>query len=263
MRYVGSYMIFLIVALAVSCSETPVVSERTTPDSPSLDRDSPGVAVYHWTLPCTDCDNLDFDQVLLSGTLRVNRTNEYPPRVYTASITPTELEAVLALLRDARLATYLESGCGDPQPNNGGINLLVKTGQLAGEQPALCADVGKEIAQLLADLHQTYFPDVERVWVAGEPIQCLSNVWEQDWIEKHGGDASLYPTDIAEQNKIIDAFFTQQGADVSSIARRQLDGAVCLACSCPAGYTLYLEIPEDAVELMSQYGFRLEAPPAE
>ena len=34
-----------------------------------------------------------------------------------------------------------------------------------------------------------------REWVAIEPTQCLSNAWEVDWLEQHGGDYAAYPKD--------------------------------------------------------------------
>ena len=34
-----------------------------------------------------------------------------------------------------------------------------------------------------------------QTWVAIEPIQCLGNPWEQDWLDNNNGEYDAYPKD--------------------------------------------------------------------
>ena len=105
------------------------------------------------------------------------------------------------------------------------------------------------------------------VWVQTDPVQCLENPWEQWWMIQHPEEE--YPKGLprsiesAEQAIIIE-FFSKTGViigDVLSIPYPE-DAAICDACTCPDGYTLYLQIPEDKVDFMSrQFNFQLADAP--
>ena len=107
----------------------------------------------------------------------------------------------------------------------------------------------------------------EDVWVATAPIQCLGNPWERDWLDAHGGDYAGYPKDPhtpglePEEIEIIRDFYKRQGVVVSDVTSTRWDHAVCLACSCPEGYTLYLLVRPEDVETMIAFGYRKEEPP--
>jgi hypothetical protein len=103
-------------------------------------------------------------------------------------------------------------------------------------------------------------------WVACEPIQCLGNPWEQDWLERHGWDYGAYPKDPAtvglepEEIAIIKDYYRRLGVMVHEVESRMKYDQVCAACSCPEGHTLYLMVPQRDVELTLSWGYRLEAP---
>lgn len=108
--------------------------------------------------------------------------------------------------------------------------------------------------------------DPAGVWMAIEPIQCLGNPWERDWLESHGGDYSAYPKDPTtpglepEEFTIIQEFYDRAGVTVIDAETKQKYDAVCLACSCPEGHTLYLLVSPEGVQTMIGFGYRLEAP---
>lgn len=103
-------------------------------------------------------------------------------------------------------------------------------------------------------------PVNDRVWVAIEPIQCLGNSWERDWLERNDGDYAGYPQDLASQFRIIKAYFEEQGVSVHAMTSRTKYKRVCLACFCPRGDTLYIQVDAGDVEAMEREGFRREAP---
>jgi hypothetical protein len=103
-------------------------------------------------------------------------------------------------------------------------------------------------------------------WVATDPIQCLGNPWEQDWLESHNGDTASYPGDPLTpeldpaEMEIITDYFESQGVKIIGGETAGMDDNVCLSCACPLGYTLFLLVPGDDVQAMLDLGFRLETP---
>jgi len=93
------------------------------------------------------------------------------------------------------------------------------------------------------------------------PIQCLGNVWEQDWLASHDNDYGAYPRDLSkpgleeEEKLIIRSYYQRQGVFINEFATTEWDGAVCLACSCPQGYTMFVLVAEVHEETMSDLGF--------
>ena len=103
-------------------------------------------------------------------------------------------------------------------------------------------------------------------WVAIEPRQCLTNSWEQDWLDRHGND-ERYPSDptwprrfTPEEIAIIQDYYSRQGVVVFQATARQSSDVVCLACSCGEGHTLYLLVRDEDVETMVGFGYRVEMP---
>ncbi len=102
-------------------------------------------------------------------------------------------------------------------------------------------------------------PD-QRAWVANEPIQCLGNPWEQDWLERHANDYSAYPMDQAAQNTILTEYYSRQGVRIYTIVSIPKYQGTCDACGCPRGDMLYLLVGRDDTREMIQLGYRLEEP---
>lgn len=97
-------------------------------------------------------------------------------------------------------------------------------------------------------------------WVAIDPIQCLGNPWEQDWLEKHDWDYTSYPWDADRQLAIIEDYYRRMGIGIYESRRYRTAVLVCCACSCANGYTVYLDVCSEDVPLLLTMGFRLEHP---
>jgi hypothetical protein len=110
------------------------------------------------------------------------------------------------------------------------------------------------------------FPNSDLVWVAIEPIQCMGNPWEQDWLESHNQDYSSYPKSFTDSElepeifKIIKYYYYRHGVNIFAGETAHKYDAVCAACSCPAGYTLYLLVEAENVQKMIGFGYRKEIP---
>lgn len=91
----------------------------------------------------------------------------------------------------------------------------------------------------------------ERIWVATLPAQCLSNVWQQEWI--NAGEE--YSPEREEE--VLRAFFRKRGVNFFEYREEWVMEAVCAACSCPAGYVARLLIHVKDLALFERYGFVL------
>lgn len=106
------------------------------------------------------------------------------------------------------------------------------------------------------------------VWMETDPIQCLGNPWEEDWLSKEGREYGDYPkgnpriVEKQEMEIIID-FFKRKGVSVYEVNSKSYpeEMAVCDACTCPAGYTLYLRVPESQAEKLEGFKFTRSSNP--
>ncbi len=103
-------------------------------------------------------------------------------------------------------------------------------------------------------------PGENKTWVATNPIQCLGNPWERAWLDEHDDDYDSYPRDRGEQYTIIREYYGDMDVQIFSIITLQTYDIVCCACSCAAGYTLYLLVHENDVPAMLELGYRVSAP---
>ena len=104
------------------------------------------------------------------------------------------------------------------------------------------------------------------IWVSTWPIQCLGNPWEQDWIDSHGGDPADYPADPntagldPEEIEIIKDYYQAQDITILDVKDADAGVEVCTACSCPAGYILYLKVYAADVGRMEELGYKRDMP---
>jgi hypothetical protein len=103
-------------------------------------------------------------------------------------------------------------------------------------------------------------PDAE-IWMAIDPIQCMRNPWEQDWLAVHGGDPTGYPTDLADQVPIIRDYYEGQGIEILDIKAAVTYTDVCYTCDCPDGYTVWMKVETRDANALTDMGFRVEDPP--
>lgn len=102
------------------------------------------------------------------------------------------------------------------------------------------------------------------VWMETDPIQCLGNPWEMDWLENNPSAGGNYPKGkprIIEnvESGIILAFFSGKGAVITDIKSEAYpkNTMVCDACTCTDGYTLYLYVNEENAPILKRFNFSL------
>ena len=94
------------------------------------------------------------------------------------------------------------------------------------------------------------------VWVTIDPIQCLGNPWEQDWLRTH--KYHQYPRDERTRLRIFREYYEPQGITLYEVKASVWAEAVWAACSCPTGQRLHCRIDEDDLELMLALGITRE-----
>ena len=92
-----------------------------------------------------------------------------------------------------------------------------------------------------------------QVWVSIDPIQCLGNTWEQDWLLTHEYDE--YPKDQEGRIRIFREFFKEQGVKIHKTEVTFPYLVVCEACSCPRGDRISCLIDEADLPTMLGWGF--------
>lgn len=100
------------------------------------------------------------------------------------------------------------------------------------------------------------------IWMQTDPKQCRTNPWEENWISQHNNDYNSYPNEKIEDQRIIKNFFKEVDINIYQIHTKSfedqgLNPQVCEACSCPLGYTLFVQISKGDIINMEQYGFKL------
>jgi len=104
-----------------------------------------------------------------------------------------------------------------------------------------------------------------KIWVQIDPVQCLGNTWEVDWMKSHDNNYSAYPRDVhtseleQEEIQIIKNYYQKQGVTIFEVKSERTHGTVCEACSCPQGYTLYLLVSDYDIDKMLELGYKVSS----
>lgn len=93
-------------------------------------------------------------------------------------------------------------------------------------------------------------------WVSIDPIQCMGNSWEQDWLLTHEYDE--YPKDQGDQLRIFREFFEEQGVSIHDTEVTFPYSVTCDGCACPRGDRISGLIDEADLPTMLEWGFREE-----
>jgi len=77
----------------------------------------------------------------------------------------------------------------------------------------------------------------KKIWIEIDPIQCLENPWEKDWIENnldedYPRDNALHFSEIEEN--ILKEFYKKKGITIFDIKPETYSGdfEICESCSC-------------------------------
>lgn len=80
------------------------------------------------------------------------------------------------------------------------------------------------------------------VWVSIDPVQCDGNAWDS-------------------VGMTVEAYYESLGVEVMASVTVQFADEVCLACSCPTGDRVFLEIDPGSLGFMLREGFVRNTPP--
>ncbi|MBI2675030.1 MAG: hypothetical protein HYX24_01120 [Candidatus Aenigmarchaeota archaeon] len=102
-----------------------------------------------------------------------------------------------------------------------------------------------------------------RIWMETDPVQCLGNPWEIDWLKSNNMDFYSYPKSSKtpelepSEIEIIKDYYKKQKITIFDIKSKQTHEIVCRACSCPEGYTLYLLVSDSDIIKMQEFGYKI------
>lgn len=102
---------------------------------------------------------------------------------------------------------------------------------------------------------------LENIWIEGYPIQCLGNPWEQEWLEQNDNNYAAYPQSKQDRLAIMKNYYVRQDKTIYEakiLTFEELFGenvGVCEACSCSAGYVLYLLVPQKDVDWWLNFSY--------
>ncbi len=101
--------------------------------------------------------------------------------------------------------------------------------------------------------------DANREWVTIDPIQCMGNTWEQDWLEKNNDDYELYSKFSDSQRlQIFEQYFENLGIEIYKLEQTYPYDATCAACFCPRGDLIHCFINENDIDQMLSLGFKIQ-----
>ena len=87
------------------------------------------------------------------------------------------------------------------------------------------------------------------------PVQCLGNPWERDWLNSHSNDYNLYKN--SNEFDVIKDYYKKQGIVIFDVRKERTMEIVCDACSCPRGDTIYVSISDSDAGKMLNLGFKM------
>ncbi|MFQ6678134.1 MAG: hypothetical protein ACE5D0_07395 [Fidelibacterota bacterium] len=97
-------------------------------------------------------------------------------------------------------------------------------------------------------------PKKEIVFI--DPIQCLGNPWDADWLESH--KYNEYPQTESGRLQIFEDYYNKQGITMYDVYSEWVYNAVCDACFCPTGERYYCTVDAGDVDFLLESGFQLE-----
>ena len=94
-------------------------------------------------------------------------------------------------------------------------------------------------------------PERELVYI--DPIQCLGNPWDGDWLESN--DVEDYPQTESGRLQIFTDYYEKLGVKMVDVYSEWVYNATCDACSCPTGERYYCMVDEADVDFLLESGF--------
>lgn len=101
-------------------------------------------------------------------------------------------------------------------------------------------------------------------WLAMNTTQC-SNPWDMEYMNEYRSNPSV-AEELQGEEPVVQWYFESRGIeilDIESVGYLPDNVAVCEACNCTSGETLYVKVASDNVEEMKDVGFVEKEPPFE
>lgn len=93
----------------------------------------------------------------------------------------------------------------------------------------------------------------EKELVYIDPIQCLGNPWDAEWLESH--DVEDYPQTESGRLQIFTDYYEKQGVTMFDVYSKWVYNATCDGCNCPTGERYYCSVDESDVGFLLESGF--------
>ncbi len=98
--------------------------------------------------------------------------------------------------------------------------------------------------------------DSDEVWVHIDPVQCLANPWEQEWLENNDYDYdAYYQKSDEEKQDVFVGYFLNFGLVIYDIFETHPYELVCGACPCPKGNRFHCLVDESKLAILEEFDF--------
>jgi hypothetical protein len=98
-------------------------------------------------------------------------------------------------------------------------------------------------------------PAEDKIWVSMQPVDCLGNPWEKNWLAHHKNQVTKYPR--SQEIDILKGFFKKNGITILDYRTKPYvkGDPLCKTCGCPRGDTLLLMVHGVDVPKIRTFGF--------
>lgn len=104
------------------------------------------------------------------------------------------------------------------------------------------------------------------IWLEKNPIKCLGNAWEFNWLVNHPNKYNEYPSNnpnsiSSEEIKILKDYYKLKNINIINTKSTLLKNTdtsnlkPCDLCSCPQGYTLYISTDVEGAKRLLKLGW--------
>ncbi len=186
---------------------------------------------------------------------------------YTTILSKSDLSELNTLFTEANFSFdgYYGWKCGGGSKcmASSGRTLIAEFDQIGGKTISISGATGKIPAgknsaalQKILDKLDAFIDRIQTngtVWLTYSPIQCDGNPWEK-WYAEGNIQFVKEPT---EKQLVISYYSQVYSISINGYNQVQGDdGAVCMACSCPRGDTLWAFVSLSDADKMKQLGWK-------
>lgn len=98
-----------------------------------------------------------------------------------------------------------------------------------------------------------------KIWMSIDPVQCLGNDWELDWLSKNNNNFDLWAQMTEEEQlQVFKEYFENRGVVIHDMDVTQPYEEVCLECDCPRGDRIHVLVDDAHLNQLLSWGFVLD-----